>query len=48
MNILKKKIKNDEDLWCDEENDDGIEDLKNCIRSLKFHKDKFFWRISTK
>ena len=41
MNTVKKKIKKDEDLWCDEEDDD-IEDLKNCIRSLNFYKDKFF------
>ena len=46
INILKK-IKKDEDLHCDEEDDD-IEDLNNCVRSLKFYKDKFFWRISTK
>ena len=41
MNTLKEKIKKDEDLWCDEEDDD-IENLKNCIRSLNFYKDKFF------
>ena len=34
MNTLKKKIKKDEDLWCDE--DDVSEDLNNCIGSLKF------------
>ena len=36
-----KKIKKDEDLWCDEEDDD-IEDLNNCIRSLNLYKTKFF------
>ena len=28
-------------MWCDEEDDD-IEDLNNCVRSLKIYKDKFF------
>ena len=28
-------------MWCDEEDDD-IEYLNNCIRSLNFYKDKFF------
>ena len=41
INTLKKSIKKDEGLWCDEEDDD-IEDLKNCIRSLNFYKNKFF------
>ena len=40
MNTLKKKIKKDEDLWFDEENDE-IEDLNDCIKSLNFYKGKF-------
>ena len=42
MNTLKRSIKKDEDLWCDDEEDDDIEDLNNCISSLKFYKTKFF------
>ena len=29
-------------MWCDEEEDDDIEDLNKCIRSLNFYKTKFF------
>ena len=41
MNTLKRNIKKYEDLLCDEEDDD-IEDLNNCIRSLNFYKAKVF------
>ena len=41
MNTLKRSIKKGEDLWCDEEDND-IEDLNICIRSLKFYKTNFF------
>ena len=41
MNTLKKYITKEEDLWCDEEDDD-VEDLKICIGSLNFYKNKFF------
>ena len=35
MNTLKRLLKKEEDLWCDDDEDDPIEELSNCIKSLK-------------
>ena len=41
MNILKKRLTKQEDLFCNEE-DDNTEDLKICIESLNSLKNKYF------
>ena len=42
MNTLKIYLKNQEDLFCDDEDDFNVEDLQCCINSLNNLKKKFF------
>ena len=47
VNTLKKLLKKEEDIFCDEE-DDSIEDLKICIEFVKFVKNRYFGEYQSK
>ena len=42
MNTLKRYIKNQDDLFCDDEDDLNVEDLQYCISFLNITKNRFF------
>ena len=48
MNALKELLKKREDLCCWDDEDDPIEVLKDCIKSLKGYKNKFFGEYQSK
>ena len=48
MNALKELLKKREDLCCWDDEDDPIEVLKDCIKSLKGYKNKFLENIKVK